>query len=113
MAKQRPVDKPCVDCGVLMVGVSPNLQRCPECIENRNRKLRAQQRERSRRYEMKRGHGTPISNPNAKYCEGCDYWYCDNNVKCCNYIFEEDRRRPCPPGKGCTVRKTKKKGRKQ
>lgn len=109
MAKQRPVDKPCIDCGVLMIGVAPNLQRCPDCIKKRNRKMHQRAEERKRRYEMKRGHGTPISNPNAEYCEGCAYWYCDNNVKCCNYIFEEDRRRPCPPGKGCTVRKEKRK----
>ena len=47
-------------------------------------------------------------NVRCKYCEGCIYqksfsgWgsYCD-------YICMEGHRRPCPPGEGCTARKTK------
>ena len=38
-----------------------------------------------------------------KNCRGCFYhsgWSCD-------YILLEKRRRPCPPGDGCTVRKTR------
>ena len=113
MAKQRPVDKPCKDCGVLMVAVAPMLQRCPECIKKRNRELQAKKREDQRRYEMRRGHGSPIHNPNEKHCIGCAYWFCDNNVNSCNYIFVEGHRRPCPPGKDCTEKKPKKKGRKK
>ena len=45
-----------------------------------------------------------------KYCKGCIYctkitdeiWYCA-------YIFREDKRRPCDPGKGCTVKTKRKK----
>jgi hypothetical protein len=45
-----------------------------------------------------------------KYCKGCEYytqiyaelWYCA-------YIFKEDKVRPCDPGKGCTVKKKKRK----
>ena len=32
-----------------------------------------------------------------------------NCIPCCNYIFVEDKRRPCPPGAGCTVKTTKRK----
>ena len=42
-----------------------------------------------------------------KYCKGCVY-----NAEIssfiygyCNYIFNERKRRPCPAGKGCTVKK--------
>ena len=45
-----------------------------------------------------------------KYCKGCIYcakitdeiWYC-------SYIFRENKRRPCDPGKGCTVKTKRKK----
>lgn len=39
-------------------------------------------------------------------CDGCYYfggrW---ETVKCCNYYLLTDHRRPCPAGKGCTVRR--------
>ena len=49
-----------------------------------------------------------------KHCQGCYYyrnmydsaWYCA-------YIFVKDQKRPCPPGKECTVkirRKDRKRG---
>lgn len=39
-------------------------------------------------------------------CMGCFYYgtICDN-LRYCSYILVENRRRPCPPGKGCTVKK--------
>lgn len=39
-------------------------------------------------------------------CAGCLHFYgvYQNNI-CCNYIFDMDRRRPCPFGKGCTVKR--------
>ena len=38
-------------------------------------------------------------------CRDCKYFYgyTDFDV-CCNYIFVTGRRRPCPPGDGCTVK---------
>lgn len=41
-------------------------------------------------------------------CKGCIYFGWVARFGCCNYIFMEDKRRPCPPGKGCTVKETKK-----
>ena len=39
------------------------------------------------------------------YCEGCKYFGGHSKgAKCCNYIFDEDKRRPCPPGSKCTVK---------
>lgn len=43
-------------------------------------------------------------------CKGCVYLSRCGNLGCCNYIFIEGKRRPCPPSKACTV-KTKKKRR--
>ena len=41
------------------------------------------------------------------YCNGCVYkGIVQGNVPCCNYIFMEDKMRPCPPGEGCTVKTT-------
>lgn len=42
---------------------------------------------------------------NTPGCCDCIYFrgHCDESV-CCNYIFDEDRIRPCPPGIGCTVK---------
>lgn len=39
-------------------------------------------------------------------CEGCRYFYgFYANTRCCNYIFVTGKKRPCPPGEECTVRK--------
>ena len=41
-------------------------------------------------------------------CEGC-YFYGGRweTAKCCNYFLITGKRRPCPPGKDCIVRKGK------
>lgn len=45
-----------------------------------------------------------------KHCVGCKYYYMISETLCyCSYIFQEDKRRPCPPGKDCTVKKKKRK----
>lgn len=47
-------------------------------------------------------------------CSGCRHFYgYNNNVKCCNYLFDTGRLRPCPPGKDCTERRWKTKNRRQ
>lgn len=49
-----------------------------------------------------------------KHCQDCFYYR--NMYDCawyCAYIFVEDKKRPCPPGKECTVkirRKDRKRG---
>lgn len=43
----------------------------------------------------------------AKYnCDDCFYWRKLNSgeQRYCAYMFITDRRRPCPPGDGCTVK---------
>jgi hypothetical protein len=44
-------------------------------------------------------------------CDGCNYYYgLYHNTKCCNYLLDTNRRRPCPFGQGCTVKKLRPKG---
>lgn len=41
-------------------------------------------------------------------CCGCVHWRGESyGSLCCNYIFDMNRRRPCPPGEGCTEKRTK------
>lgn len=43
------------------------------------------------------------------HCKGCAYLgYAGGGYTCCDYLFKENRRRPCPPGKDCTVKITPK-----
>ena len=43
-----------------------------------------------------------------KHCMGCKYYAgITEYIYYCSYFMKEDKRRPCPPGKGCTVRKEK------
>ena len=41
-------------------------------------------------------------------CSGCAYlgWIA-GYIGYCSYMFKTDKRRPCPPGKGCTVKQKK------
>lgn len=43
----------------------------------------------------------------SRHCKGCVYNAEMASIRYgyCNYIFTEKKRRPCPAGKGCTVRK--------
>lgn len=44
-------------------------------------------------------------------CKGCIYYGLIGPYGCCNYIFIKDERRPCPPGKDCTVKQKRKRTR--
>lgn len=48
------------------------------------------------------------------YCIGCEYhWisYGCAEYQACDYIMRTGKRRPCPSGKGCTVREKAKRRR--
>lgn len=46
------------------------------------------------------------------YCLNCIYYVGANDtVFMCNYYIQTDKRRPCTPGKGCTVRVLREKNR--
>ena len=39
-------------------------------------------------------------------CEGCVHFYgAYKHNRCCNYLFDTGNRRPCLPGKDCTVKR--------
>lgn len=41
-------------------------------------------------------------------CRDCIYsFYIDGRTRGCGYLLITDKRRPCPPGEGCTVKQTK------
>lgn len=42
---------------------------------------------------------------NTVSCKGCAYAVLLSGAWCCDYLLITGRRRPCPPGEGCTVRK--------
>ena len=47
------------------------------------------------------------------YCLNCIYYVgCSRDFWFCNYLLMTDKRRPCDPGTGCTVRVLRKRKRK-
>ena len=107
------VDKPCEDCGILMVNVTPRRKYCRDCAIKWQREYQRKfRRKKKAEQEAKvQAQQRYIENKNKDYCDGCEYWCGDyKNNYCCNYIFVEGYSRPCPPGKDCTVKKPKKKG---
>ena len=52
------------------------------------------------------GGGTGCGCDGKHPCEGCYHWRGSQEwSRCCNYIFDEDKLRPCEPGNGCRVRR--------
>ena len=94
-------DVVCVDCGVLMVDVGVATKRCPECAKKHTREMKRNYMHKIR--GSTRTHGDTATK-NHRGCQGCIY-YGGDYYRCCNYILVMGKRRPCPPGKGCTVRK--------
>lgn len=49
------------------------------------------------------------------YCDNCIYscGFTGLNIKSCDYFLVTNKRRPCPPGKGCTVKVVRKGKRKK
>jgi hypothetical protein len=49
-----------------------------------------------------------------KSCDGCIHLtYLYDKVSCCSYLLNTGEKRPCGPGKGCTVKTTKRKKKKE
>ena len=46
-------------------------------------------------------------------CKGCIYMGIVGSYGCCNYIFIKGESSPCLPGKNCTVKEARKRGRKK
>lgn len=101
----------CVDCGAEMVNVSPKCKRCPKCAKKHNRELmRSYKESHLVRCRGDRTDQEPTQAEMQRPCIGCAYFGGENSVNnSCNYIFIVGKRRPCPPGKDCTVKKPRKK----
>jgi len=112
MANLKKVNKPCEGCGVMMENVSPMKKYCFACAKERRNKQSTRYREAHRAPKTEKPHSPPVHNPYMKYCKGCYYYGggCETTATC-NYIFIVGHRRPCPPGKDCTVKKAKRKPR--
>ena len=57
--------------------------------------------------EEKKKKTPPKQKVETKYCVGCTYWrflapVAQGGGKCCHYILDNERKRPCPPGRECT-----------
>jgi hypothetical protein len=102
----RIKDVVCCDCGVFMENVSAKRKRCPECAYKHDLE---QNRNRMRMVRNLKNLPPPIpSNPGREYCEGCVYYRGDFEInKCCNYYLDTGKRRPCPPGRDCTSKRSK------
>jgi hypothetical protein len=50
-----------------------------------------------------------------KYCDNCVYsgTLTASTTKVCNYLLVTNKRRPCPPGEGCTVKVVRKRSRRK
>lgn len=112
MSYTHKVDKNCEDCGALLVQVTPTRRFCYDCARKRARSEQKTYKTIMPKKDKVVIRGTPIPNPNAKYCKGCVYWHgAYEGYEMCNYIFCKDQRRPCPPGKDCTEKTTGKRRR--
>lgn len=104
MSWTEKIDKPCEDCGVLLVSVSPLRKYCRNCAKKRQRAGSAEYRAK-KRAEKVVSYKIPAETDNTKNCKDCIYWGGDYPCNyCCNYILDEGHSRPCPPGKDCTVK---------
>lgn len=51
------------------------------------------------------GGGLIVASVCDSFCDGCVYkCLVSIHQRCCNYLDLTGKRRPCPPGKGCTVK---------
>ena len=86
----------------------------PECSEENNR-LHSKENKAKKRAE--KAENTVSKEPVKKRentcdrsCDGCVYKgvVAGGSLRYCRYVFETGKLRPCPPGKGCTVKRSNK-----
>ena len=104
----------CEGCGVVIPNAGSNRKWCPECSRQRGIEQARRYRQEHRPVQgQQQVAGDCLDVPQTqeqrqKHCKGCVYLGGHPDYRTCNYIFIEDKRRPCPPGKDCTVKKLKK-----
>ena len=75
---RKSMDNRCVCCGEI---IPEGRQVCPACEEK------------------------PAKKVSNEFCLDCIYFQGEFEInRCCMYYLTTDKRRPCPPGDGCTVK---------
>ena len=101
----RKKDVVCIDCGLLMENASAHRKRCPECAQKYTREQNLLRMRALRNQTEASRYIPPLDTPS---CAECFYFGgLTLGGRTCNYIFIVGKRRPCPPGDHCTVRKPK------
>lgn len=101
------LEKVCIDCGCEYEAKTKRSRLCPTCYEEVLRNAK-------NRHKAKRPVEKPIKKEAPKkpsicdsYCRGCYYLLGGNSrLMSCDYFEKADKLRPCPAGKGCTVKIT-------
>ena len=116
----------CHMCGQPFIAHTPNSKYCPTCSKEARRISNAESAKRKREERAALRNDTQIkkaaqqkpqqkpkpatARPTIKtvddYCIGCAYLMrVGDGTNACDYIGATEKRRPCPAGTGCTVRK--------
>lgn len=106
----RYEDKICACCGSIIPNAHHKTVYCKQC---KSEYMGSKQKEQQAEYKARQRAKNAMANPpkpkektTDSFCEGCIYF---DSYRVCNYYLITDIRRPCPPGKGCTVRAKKRK----
>lgn len=104
-------DRRCDICHAVYTPRSNRSLYCDECHPLMRRFKDPRRVLQIRRAEAKRRKKPWSDYPAAPGCEGCTYWrQNDRGNRSCNYYLDTLMRRPCCPGKNCTVRIDKRRG---
>lgn len=111
---KRIRDMVCRDCGILMKDASAKRQRCPECAAKwavEHNRIQMRQRRNQEKTISVTGDVATLQARMQAPCLGCVYFTGElTYASACNYIFIENKRRPCPPGKACTEKTMRRTG---
>ena len=111
-------DKRCPICREVYTPISGHQKVCRRCviyyyISGTNGKSRSFYQARQMYLADMRDKRIKVSDwPMAQGCEGCKYWRSltgGASASACHYCLDEERLRPCLPGRNCTVRINRKK----
>ncbi len=101
-------DKRCAICKQVFTPANGRQIYCDECVPY-VRTYRTEAKAKMHRFE----ENNISEYPAAEGCSGCKYWRLLGGTgggKACHYLLDNEMRRPCLPGKNCTVRVEKKRG---
>ena len=105
-------DRRCAICHAVFTPRANRQRVCLECRPFFRQYRDDEDKARAARYaDAKKAKIFLSEFPAAPGCDGCKYWRTiDSGCMSCNYLLDTARKRPCLPGRNCTVRVNKKKG---